>query len=852
MSDRIAHYNILSTLGGGALGPVYRARDTVLGRTVAIRVITDGMDDPARRARALDLIRPYTALTHQHVASLFEAGEQRGSIYLVYEFVPGERLNAALAGQPMNVRRALDLAAQMADALAEAHALGLVHGSVTASNVMVTPKGHAKILDFGLTAGLPEAAGDHLEALGAADRQAARVETLGRSRVGYAAPEQLLGQKADQRSDIFALGALLHEMVTGRHAFAGRTILEVGVNVLRAQPAAPSAHNPGVPRAVDRIVARAMAKKPIERYQDAVVMAAQLRDAAADVQGQATAREPEDRRRTSPFRLTLLATMLLAAGALAAWQWRDPLRQAWESRFGRPPEPVLVVLPYYVGPENNPRPYYGAGLSEELARRLARVPGIKVLGQSSIRAMAGKPPQAAASAVGAKTALTGTLTPADDDWTSMTLETRLTDTRDGRVIWSGSHKTAAQDVMALQAGLTREIAARLLTGYQPSAEQGRAALRLVNPSAYDKYLEAREAMASYDASRAVQLFDAAAIEDPSLIEAQAGMAEALYMLSVFEQRDQFGRVRERARQAAEAAFAADPDLAITRLAMGLTAASMPDALEQLRRAVEIEPSFSAAYLALADTVRPFSPGRAAGFVQRALDLEPAQPLVFYQLAAANLAAGSMDSALLAVGRGQSLAPALPWWDAFRDRIALARAGGAELAAGTGAREAGDFPPGIIVRAAALGAAGRAADAATLAATLVRRHPDSCEARAMLAAVLVKGERAAEGARAAAEIAARAAAAPDGSGLAGCAAMAAAAVSDPARAAAALRRVAASGAELRAWSLVNPLSEGFSALKQSVFPWSNVAAAPAVAAALAEIEAAHAAARAEAARILQGM
>jgi len=123
---------------------------------------------------------------------------------------------------------------------------------------------------------------------------------------------------------------------------------------------------------------------------------------------------------------------------------------------------------------------------------------------------------------------------------------------------------------------------------------------------------------------------------------------------------------------------------------------------------------------------------------------------------------------------------------------------------------------------------------------------------MLAAVLVKGERAAEGVRAAAEIAARAGGAPDGSGWAGCAAMAAAAVNDPARAAAALRRIAASDAERRAWSLVNPLSEGFTALKQSVFPWSNVAAAPAVVEALAQIEAAHSATRAEVARILQGM
>ena len=160
MSDRIAHYNILSAVGSGTLGPVYRARDTILGRTVAIRVVTQGMDDPAQRARALDLVQPYTALTHQHVATLFEAGEQRGSIYLVYEFISGEKLNAALAGQPMNLRRALDLASQLADALADAHALGLVHGALTASGVIVTPKGHAKILDFGLSACLPEGGGD--------------------------------------------------------------------------------------------------------------------------------------------------------------------------------------------------------------------------------------------------------------------------------------------------------------------------------------------------------------------------------------------------------------------------------------------------------------------------------------------------------------------------------------------------------------------------------------------------------------------------------------------------------------------------------------------------------------------
>ena len=324
------------------------------------------------------------------------------------------------------------------------------------------------------------------------------------------------------------------------------------------------------------------------------------------------------------------------------------------------------------------------------------------------------------------------------------------------------------------------------------------------------------------------------------------------MMSAFEGREQFGNVRARARQAAEAAFATDPDLAITRLAMGLTAPTAREALEQLRHAVELDGSFPSAYLALTGVLRSIDPERAAAFARRAAELDPVQPLVYYQLAAASLAAGDMEGATLAVGRGQALAPSLPWWDAIRDRVSLTRKPLPEAAAASNSREAGDFPPGIILRAAVLGLSGRVNDAATLAGTLVRRHPGSCEARAMLAAVLVRGSRPSDGMQAAAEIAARAAGAPDGSGWAGCAAMAAAAVNDPVKAAAALRRIAASDAELRAWGVVNPVVDGQIALRQSVFPWSNVSASPAVVEALTRIDAAMAAARAEAVKILAGM
>jgi TolB-like protein len=662
----------------------------------------------------------------------------------------------------------------------------------------------------------------------------------------------MLGQKPDRRADLFALGALLHEMVTGKHAFTGRTSLDIGVQILRSRPPVPSAVNPDVPRAVDRITSKALAKKPAERYQDAAVMAADLRTAEAAVRPQPGDLEAVVPHPAPRFRAAVLGILLLAASALALWHWREPARQAWEGRFGKPPAPVLAVMPFYMPPTDTPRPYYGAGFAEELARRLAKVDGVTLLGRSSVRAFAGKPPQAAAATVGATLALAGTLKPKDDEWTSLDVEARLIDARDGRVVWSRSYTSAAEDLLAMQADIARDVCARLQIDYLPAAEYNRAALRLINPPAYDKYLQAREALATYDASRAVQLFEAAAGEDPSLIEAQAGLAEALYAMSAFEGREQFGNVRTKARQAAEAAFATDPDLASTRLAMGLTAQTAREALEQLRRAVEIDGSFTSGYLALADTLRSIDPARAARFARRASEIDPAQPLVYYHLAAASLAAGDLDGALLAMGRGQALAPSLPWWDAIRDRVSLARKPPPEVPAAREARVAGDFPPGIVLRVAALGLSGLTNDAATLAGTLVRRHPGSCEARAMLAAVLARGCRPYDGLRAASDVAARAAAAADGSGWAGCAAMAAAAVNDPDRAAADLRRIAASDAELRAWGVVNPVIDGQIALRQSVFPWSNVAASPAVIEAITRIDAAIAAVRTDAARVLQGL
>jgi TolB-like protein len=850
MGESIAHYDILGLAGDGDLGPVYRARDTKVGRTVAIRVLSRNMSDPLKRARALHLIQPYTGLSHPHAATLFEVGEHEGAIYLVYEFVPGDKLSALTAGRPMNPRRALDLAAQVTDALAEAHALELVHGDLTPSSVVVTPKGHAKILDFGLSTFAVENGPAQT-----AERQAARLESLGSARVGYMAPEQLLGQPADHRADLFSLGAILHEMATGKQAFFGRTAVETGVHVLRARPPIPSALNPALPPELDAIVTRALSKKPADRYQSAALMAADLRSAAAALQSRAAAVDEAKApppAPPSPWRAVVLGCLLLATIALGLWHWQDPLRQAWQGKFGAQPAPLLVVLPFQVVGTDLSRPYYGTGFADDLARRLGHIPGVTVLGRSTIRTFRGKSPQAVAASVRANLAVIGTLTPSDEEWTTLQIQVLLIEVRDGRVIWTGSYVGAAQDVLALQARATLDVAAWLRVDYQATAAHGRAALRLVDPAAYDKYLQARDAMASNDASRAAQLFESATAADPSLLEAQAGLVEALYTMSAFEGRVQYGDVQSRARDAAEAAFSADPDHASTHFAMGLAADTWRKALTHLRRALEIDRSYTAAYLAIADVLREFDPAGATRFAQRAIELDPAQPLAYYQLAENNLMLGEFNGALAETARGQALAASLPWWDAMRLRIRQARTSAGGSGAAQAGRDAGDFPPGIILRAADVRAVHRGDDALGLLASLARLHPESCDAQAMMAAVLFQNGRPADASRLASGIVANAGTAGAHPGWARCAVMAAAGVNDAPRAAAILTRVASSDRELRVWGAVNAVLSGQAGLRQRVFPWGNVADAPAMTDAISRLEAALIRARADAAKVLQGL
>jgi eukaryotic-like serine/threonine-protein kinase len=324
MLERVGPYKILDRLGSGGIGDLYRALDTRLGRTVAVRAVRAAISgDPSRREQFLVDAGAASSISHPNIATLYETVDQDGTLFVVSEFAPGDSLAALIAGRPLNPRRAVDLAIQLSDALAEAHAGGIVHGDLRPDSIVVTPKGNGKILDFGLSAWTR----------GGAVRRAApglggaRVSDLDMGSISrtlpYLSPEQALGEQVDCQSDIFSIGSILFEMLTGVQPFSGSTRGELMRGILHTEPSSPSSLNPLLPPELDPILRKALSKRSDDRYSAAATLAAELRAVAAVLEARAASAGPvssgEYRRRRPGPRRALWLTLGGLAVASAAW-----------------------------------------------------------------------------------------------------------------------------------------------------------------------------------------------------------------------------------------------------------------------------------------------------------------------------------------------------------------------------------------------------------------------------------------------------------------------------------------------------------------------------------------------------
>ncbi|MBV9926432.1 MAG: protein kinase [Acidobacteria bacterium] len=274
----ISRYRILGQAGEGGMGVVYVAEDTVLGRRVALKIPHAGRDESHYRARFLREARAVSKLRHPNIAAVHDFGEtEEGQPFIVMELVSGQTLGDLLSTTGISIARAVEVAREVAEALGEAHRLGVVHRDVKPSNVVIADEGTVKVLDFGLAKQLHEEGGNGNGGPEAQTLLTARTRSdvvIGTPL--YLSPEQARGAKVDGRSDLFALGALLYECLTGRPAFSGANVIEIGAQVLHFDPPPPSRLNPRVPPELDRLTLKALSKKPEDRFQTAAEFAAEL------------------------------------------------------------------------------------------------------------------------------------------------------------------------------------------------------------------------------------------------------------------------------------------------------------------------------------------------------------------------------------------------------------------------------------------------------------------------------------------------------------------------------------------------------------------------------------------------
>jgi serine/threonine protein kinase len=315
---RIGPYEVLREIGRGGMGEVYLAQDKRLGRQVALKFLpVSFQDDPDRRARLLSEARASSSLHSPHIAAIHDIGEHEGRAYIVMEYVEGEPLSQKLKGGPLALSEAIDLGMQIAEALEEAHERGIIHRDIKSSNLMVTPRGQVKVLDFGLAKVTQRLAGDKEQEESRLTQPEETASGIVMGTVHYMSPEQARGLRMDARTDLFSLGVVLYEMVAGRVPFDGDTSSDVLAAILEHEPEPLGHDRPEVPAELERIVRRCLEKDRERRYQSATELLIDLKNLKRDSDSVAI---PAVRRRRLAVSIVVALT-LVAVAAASAWLW---------------------------------------------------------------------------------------------------------------------------------------------------------------------------------------------------------------------------------------------------------------------------------------------------------------------------------------------------------------------------------------------------------------------------------------------------------------------------------------------------------------------------------------------------
>jgi eukaryotic-like serine/threonine-protein kinase len=619
IGTRLGRYELLEKAGSGGMGEVYRARDHDLHRDVGIKFLPERFaSDSDRLSRFAHEARAASSLNHPNIVTIHEIGQSSGVPYIVMEFVEGETLRALLSDRPMPVRRQLEIAGQLADGLAKAHAAGIVHRDLKPENVMVTRDRFVKILDFGLAKLLTEdpfGRGEGTPDSGLVTQvpvppspQTTAGVILGTA--AYMSPEQARGRQVDYRSDQFSLGVILYEMATGQHPFRRESHVHTLAAILDDQPVPVAGRNPALPAPLCWIVERCLAKEPGERYASTSDLARELHnilehlsDAAgtspAPAAGSAARRPGWSRsRRAAGAALGLFA--VLGAVSVLVPAVRDRAALVLHLR-AVPADKRIAVLPFHAASDSEDDRALADGLVELLTAHLTRLERfqktLSVEPVSNVRQAGVRSAESAGRALGVTMVVAGSVRRVEGQLVFTAILEDAVRKRTLRAETADSPETLATAVVhMLDLELGPGEKAALRTSGSGVAE---AAVLSAQALGYDSYAEGRNALERYDQAknieRAIELFNKALERDPGYALAHAGLGEAYWRLYRATRKPEYVAL---ARQHCERALALDGLLAPAWVTLGVLEAGTGHAeaaLADFKRALDREPRSALAY-----------------------------------------------------------------------------------------------------------------------------------------------------------------------------------------------------------------------------------------------------------------
>jgi eukaryotic-like serine/threonine-protein kinase len=677
---KLGNYRILEKIGAGGQGTVYKATDVKLGRAVVIKVLPPELTVKEANLKRFEReARLASALDHPNICTIFDLNDIGGVHFIAMQFVEGQNVRELVNGRPLDLRSALSIAIQVADALAAAHSRGIVHRDIKAGNVMVTSAGQVKILDFGLAKLLDS---DDLGGIHHTDLTEVGIPY---GTATYAAPEQARGERVDERADIFSTGVLLYEMLTGTWPFQGKTSVDVRHAVLHEDPIPLHQARPmPTPPRLQAIVDRAMAKNPRERYQKAETLRDELREVLREVDTGTAFSEPispiAPRHLSGTGRVSRAMRWLRGITSEKTLSQRAstsdrPAHETPVTSMGEGERKSLAILPFKNVSSDPQSSFYEFSLADAVITELARVRSLVVRPSSEIVKYQGRqvdPRQAGREMMVSAVLSAGFLRAGD----RIRVTAQLVDVSSGDLLWSDRIDADATDIINVQDTITQEICEGLRLELSSDEKDRLEQQKTANAEAYEEYLRGRDSLGRYiyhtiarkDVDDAIEHFERAVSIDQSFALAHCGLGSA-YANRVMKGFGEPGD-HEAARSAFDQALALDPHLLEARMHMVFIhlgqgeKAKAREAARALRREApnDVGVHFASGVIERLDG----DYDRALRSFERMIRLNPAERVVAsYNRGRIYMYLGRYNDALIEFDKGAEIEPDHPLIRTFR-------------------------------------------------------------------------------------------------------------------------------------------------------------------------------------------